>query len=355
MARADPRKANLCGVDLSGRIIGQVDLSYGDLRWANLMQADLSHANLNYANLSQANLAFSRLKSVKLDHAILTKSILIGSDLSNSVLLNAELSWSGLVGANLFGAVIDGANLDSATFENILVMPPLESIAGAKNLFLVRYFNNPASLTALRKQFKDAGYYDREREITYAINHSEEVQALWYLHFPFSFSSVGTVIEGILKRIFFNAPTQWGMHPSRALLILVSLIAIFAPVYVVVLQRTTSEGIWRQWHEEVVTNRSQRRTWDKRQTTSLADENKTERMQCRWPQAIGYGFYFSVLSAFHIGWRDLNVGTWINRLQPRNYTLYATGWVRTVSGIQSLISVYLLAMWALTYFGRPFE
>jgi hypothetical protein len=32
-----------------------------------------------------------------------------------------------------------------------------------------------------------------------------------------------------------------------------------------------------------------------------------------------------------------------------------TGWVRTVSGIQSLISVYLLALAALTYFGRPFE
>jgi hypothetical protein len=35
--------------------------------------------------------------------------------------------------------------------------------------------------------------------------------------------------------------------------------------------------------------------------------------------------------------------------------LRATGWVRTVAGIQSLLSVYLLALWVLTYFGRPFE
>jgi hypothetical protein len=27
---------------------------------------------------------------------------------------------------------------------------------------------------------------------------------------------------------------------------------------------------------------------------------------------------------------------------------------RFVSGFQSLLSVYLLALWALTYFGRPF-
>jgi hypothetical protein len=37
------------------------------------------------------------------------------------------------------------------------------------------------------------------------------------------------------------------------------------------------------------------------------------------------------------------------------YALRATGWVRVVSGLQSLLSVYLLAMWALTYFGRPFQ
>jgi hypothetical protein len=67
------------------------------------------------------------------------------------------------------------------------------------------------------------------------------------------------------------------------------------------------------------------------------------------------GLYFSILSAFSIGWRELNVGTWIARVQPREYTLRATGWVRTVSGLQSIVSVYLLALWVLTYFGRPFE
>jgi hypothetical protein len=57
----------------------------------------------------------------------------------------------------------------------------------------------------------------------------------------------------------------------------------------------------------------------------------------------------------HLGWRELNVGNWISRMQPREYTLQATGWVRFVSGLQFILSVYLLALWALTYFGRPFE
>jgi hypothetical protein len=54
-------------------------------------------------------------------------------------------------------------------------------------------------------------------------------------------------------------------------------------------------------------------------------------------------------------WRELERGHLDDRLQPREYTIRATGWVRTVLGIQSLMRVYLLALWVLTYFGRPFE
>ena len=65
--------------------------------------------------------------------------------------------------------------------------------------------------------------------------------------------------------------------------------------------------------------------------------------------------YFSLLSAFHIGFRDINVGNWIARVQAHEYTLKPTGWVRVVSGLQSLLSIYLLTIWALTYFSRPFQ
>ena len=46
---------------------------------------------------------------------------------------------------------------------------------------------------------------------------------------------------------------------------------------------------------------------------------------------------------------------WLARLQTREYTLRATGWVRVVAGLQSLLSIYLIAIWVLTYFGRPFQ
>jgi hypothetical protein len=61
------------------------------------------------------------------------------------------------------------------------------------------------------------------------------------------------------------------------------------------------------------------------------------------------------LSAVNIGFEQFNPGDWIRRMQAREYTLEAVGWVRTIAGVQSVLSVYLLAMRALTQFGRPFD
>jgi hypothetical protein len=65
--------------------------------------------------------------------------------------------------------------------------------------------------------------------------------------------------------------------------------------------------------------------------------------------------FFSLMSAFNIGFRDINFGRWLRLLPRAEYDLKAKGWARTVAGFQSLVSVYLIALWVLTYFGRPFE
>jgi hypothetical protein len=66
------------------------------------------------------------------------------------------------------------------------------------------------------------------------------------------------------------------------------------------------------------------------------------------------GIYFSLLSAFNIGWRNLNPSNWITSLQQRDYALRATGWARSLSGIQRLLSAYLLVLYLLTTLGQPF-
>jgi hypothetical protein len=72
-------------------------------------------------------------------------------------------------------------------------------------------------------------------------------------------------------------------------------------------------------------------------------------------RAIMFGIFFSLISAFSVGYKEVDVGRWIERISPKQETLRATGWMRTVSGFQGLVSFYLLVLWILTYFGRPFE
>jgi len=64
--------------------------------------------------------------------------------------------------------------------------------------------------------------------------------------------------------------------------------------------------------------------------------------------------FFSLMSAFNIGFRDINFGRWLRLLTREEFDIKAVGWARVVAGWQSLISVYLIALWVLTYFGRPF-
>jgi len=132
------------------------------------------------------------------------------------------------------------------------------------------------------------------------------------------------------------------------------LIGVFALPYIIALRYPGRGRIYRKWGTEnpPVATASARRSKNRPAPSAKVD---IEPLRYSWIKAIRRGLQFSLLSAFRIGFRELNVGNWISRLQSRDYTLYATGWVRSVAGTQALISVYLLAMWALTYFGRPFD
>jgi hypothetical protein len=145
-------------------------------------------------------------------------------------------------------------------------------------------------------------------------------------------------------------PPRCGLYPGFALQILIASIGVFALVYVVPLSIRGTGGIHRIWPADRLEARSN--------TAELVAAAKVERLRPRgwWGlKRLLRALQFSVLSAFHLGWREINVGSWIARVQAREYTMRATGWARVVAGVQSLLSVYLLALWALTYFGRPFQ
>jgi hypothetical protein len=201
----------------------------------------------------------------------------------------------------------------------------------------------------LRKAAKEAGLRNEERAITSAL---KKYQLSSLPHYTRLFEDY--CLGGKL--------TDYGAQPWHSLALLCSLIIPFGFLYMLALKSNAKKtGIWLLIPKDAVLEKRNKQTLIKlstRQPFNPSPSGKlgsTKRWVLRYYRIARISLYFSLLSAFRIGWRELNVGSWIGRLQKQEYIFKATGWVRTVSGLQSLISVYLLALWALTYFGRPFE
>jgi len=148
-------------------------------------------------------------------------------------------------------------------------------------------------------------------------------------------------LESVFNLFFFEWTCCYGMSPNRCFLILTALIFLFAIPYNVSLSRESEDGIWVSWIDDRIRKDIGRKAFFRLKGSGWS--------------AFKWAIYFSIISAFSIGWREINVGNWIARMQRREYVLRATGWVRTLSGSQGISSVYLIALWVLTYFGRPFE
>jgi uncharacterized protein YjbI with pentapeptide repeats len=384
LGEANLQGANLFRANLQGANLFQANLQGANLQKANLQKANLSGVNLQQADLREANLQPAQLGGANLQKANLVEANLRGASLQGANLQEADLRWAmlekvDLGGANLqeadlFRAKLEGAflveaNLAGALYEpNPESLPAVWSLEGPSNrLEGLLFHRSPAALIALREAFKKAGMRSQERQITYAIEHTRRLQAwnpLWYGGEdprPWLEQLTGKG-ESLFSYVLFELPSGYGMVPSRALATLGLLILVFSLVYMVALVTARGRaGIWATWPSDRVYQEE-----GTKEATRVSTMFFFPRAQARAAGHSGgvllrgvsvplIGLYFSLLSAFSLGWRELNVGTWIARVQPREYTLRATGWVRTVSGIQSLLSVYLLALWVLTYFGRPFE
>jgi hypothetical protein len=290
--------------------------------------ADLRNSELTGANLSEAVLVNANLSKSLLSVADLRNSFLIQADMSGANLILANLNSARLLRTNLSGALMDGANLDSACYEVLAgCQPIISTFSSPTNLDKMRYESSPSALVELRNAFKVAGMREQEREVTYAIRHCARI--------------IEGGIEGTLQYVFFELTCGYGLAPWRPLLVLVFLVLAFAAVYSRVLWCKGRARIWKVWPHDRIDR--------------IEGQDNPQIIGGRWWTLLFYAIYYSLLSAFNIGWRELNVGNWIARLQVREYSLRGTGWVRSVSGFQSLISLYLLALWALSYFGRPFE
>jgi hypothetical protein len=324
-------RCDLRGIKISS---GDIDLENANLEGADLTGAALISVNFRSANLKEANFESAILYSARFDNA----------NLWLTKLPEAQIAYANFTDA-IYAPASPPPNSYLAGIEGVktIVTPSAGDIIG---------------LVQLRKLLKDAGLPE-EREATYAIERNKTNHLLFGEFWPIwddSQNQTGSRVlrwryplslaEGAFRLVAFEWPVAYGLYPGRALLVLFGLIGGFALVYTLALVRDAGS---------IYLVRPEKRLDWEFGGVKLVGQAEVERLM-PWGlwAALGPAFHFSILSAFHIGFREFSFGTWLARLQRRQYMLEAVGWVRTVSGIQSLLSVYLLAMWALTYFGRPF-
>ena len=370
LSQAVLRITKLFDANLSLAKLIEADLSDAQLSRANLSGAKLIGANLSGANLSQANLSQADLFNANLSRADLIDADLRGAKLSSARLVTTNLRGASLSEADLSGAELDDTNLEDAKFGFVDLTDAIYEPSTAPSTGHLSHLNGVMTVTfrvgkhsglvQLRRALQEAGIRRLEREATYALNRGITRHAFngWYNENEQKdgillrlFTEPLPILGGVFRTLLFEWPTGWGLYYGRSVKILFALIILMSFVHLTPLVRSdskeTSSGIYRIWPRGRI-----EKVGDKYET---AGDEIVERLHPKGWAAIRFALYFSVLSAFQIGWRDLNVGSWIARLQSQEYFLRGRGWIRSVSGAQSLVSVYLLAMWALAYFRRPFQ
>ncbi|HWE38389.1 MAG TPA: pentapeptide repeat-containing protein [Isosphaeraceae bacterium] len=138
--KADERKA----VDLSGAVLGGLDLSGANFvgvkaKKATFAGSTLARTNLSGAQVDGADFAAADLREARLAHARAPEAVfraakLVGADLSDAMLFGcsfdgadltgADLSDANLHRADLAGATLDAVTLEGASFDGRTAWPP---------------------------------------------------------------------------------------------------------------------------------------------------------------------------------------------------------------------------------------
>lgn len=414
-AKTEGKQADLSGAKLKKADLRQVNLVEANLANSDLSYADLTRAVLNKTVLREANLECARLDETQLQGADLTKAdlsrtiisnaqfdaaILVGAplkgralrglhfnsanlnaaDLSGADLTNAEFTAADLRNAHLRDALLVDVQLKAAQLEEADLFgatyearndPKPRSIALAKNIEYMTHGGDSESLARLRREFKEAGFRDQERKITFALK-SRQGERLWAA----CDNGRGNCFEYLVNRYLFDVTSQYGMNPGRVLIIILGIFCVSIILYWCLIHYSKDSGL----SLIIPADRNNQPLWLLENLSKEAEEIREggfttkrgfkiqPRELHRW-KGLGYSgvflrrelallwvsFVFSLMSTFNIKFRDVDFGRWLRQLTTKEYDIKATGWARTVAGLQALLSVYLVALLLVTYFGRPFE
>jgi hypothetical protein len=238
-------------------------------------------------------------------------------------------------GASLKGVIFTESQIGSIDFEpSECPESVFESLTLANGIKYLCYQNSSVQLASAKKFFRDN--YDRqeEREVTCALRRHN--QSMW-------------------EWLAFDVTCEYGSNLLRPVLVFLLLVLVFGVVYLRLFLVGRRSGLF-------IVRRSVPDYQKQKGDGLLRLPHHANPQSCgfdsarfKLPSLIGYALVFSLIGALNIGFRDVNFGRAVRLLFKRPIEFEAFGWVRVVSGIQAILSVGLLALWVVSYFGRPFD
>lgn len=352
---SDEGRADLCGARISGLSFQGADLRYARLMGARIVNTDFSNSNFRWAYLDGAGFLNSRanpdvggadFSGATLNNSLFSRSDFSGSDFWSASFVFANISESSFKGTNFWSSDFRNAELrdvdfseayvSRARFDNALLnfkagkIPDPESFRDAKGLTsLFAYGGAEASLKEIRDQLNSKKLLLPASEINFALNSEQSIKDNKDRYFPLYYE-VNWLMNGLTY--------AYGLKPERLIYSAALIAAFFSYIYYVAISypiNSRRDGIWI--------------TFPTAPNASSSRQPKTFRLSKANCNPIRAAIWFSVLSAFRIGWGNLSVGDWISRVQPHSFTYQATGWPRAIAGIQSLITVYFLILLVSKY------
>ena len=147
------------------------------------------------------------------------------------------------------------------------------------------------------------------------------------------------------------------MSPGRPLTVGFLLWLLCSVLYFVCIHVPGGTGLYRVFGQGIQEDPSAHRRVEEIRPREMKARGVRRLAEFFWREwlVIRASMFFSLMSAFNIGFRDINFGRWLRLLTREEFDIKAVGWARVIAGWQSLTSVFLIALWVLTYFGRPFE
>jgi hypothetical protein len=288
-----------------------------------------------------------------------------------------------------------GADLESAVFEPNS-NPDIRGIAGSLHLHKIRYQTRPDAMTELRKDLGDRGFREAERKVIYAINRTETEQSLSYAKSqwmrcaprwilsqedeqrrkridsilnnaslteeqkaPWRSCSMASALYSLIAYGFRTALFDWtcayGMLPGRALRIILFMWLVCTVIYYAFARFATRSAIFKVDIEEETDQLPETKTITRLGAVTTGTKRK------RFSRALGeldlmyWMAYFSLLNGLRLGFHDFDFGKWLSLLSSCPRDMKSIGWVRKIGGVQSLVTLFLVALWVLTFFGNPFS